>query len=265
MSNELNKIKSRKHAHDELRKIFSNATHSVVVHYSCESFFDTKDGKSPRITSIAVRNFETAQSTSFSIHQYAEIKKIVNSEIDANYEEIEKDMLDSYFEYMSTHQGLNWVHWNMRNINYGFSALEHRYKVLGGSPFVLDDTKKFDAARYMSKIYGRGYANDPKIMDLASLNNYDSTYLLSGAQEAESFKKGEYLKLHQSTLKKVDVLSYILEATSKGSLQTRASFWNIYGVHPKILIEIIREHWIFGLLTIAAVLYGILRMFGIVP
>lgn len=265
MSTELNRIQSRTHARDELKKLTVNASNSVVVHYSCESFFDTKDGKSPRITSIAVRNLDTAQSTSFSIHQYAEIEGIDNGDIDDNYEKIEKNMLHEYFEYMRTHQGLTWVHWNMRNINYGFAALEHRYKVLGGEPFVLEDAKKFDTACYMSCIYGRGYAENPRIMDLSDLNHFNKSYLLSGAKEAESFKKNEYLKLHQSTLSKVDVISHIIDLAASGSLKTRASFCDANGVHPKIIIEFIREHWIFGVLTIAAVLYAIARMLGITP
>jgi len=265
MSTELNRIQSRKHARDQLKKLVANAANSVVVHYSCESFFNTKDGRSPRITSIAVRNLESAQSTSFSIHQYAEISNIENVCIGANYESIEKEMLQEFFEYMRTHQGLTWVHWNMRNINYGFAALEHRCKVLGGAPFVLDDAKKVDAARYVNDIYGRKYAHNPKIIDLTELNGFNDTHLLSGAQEAEAFEKDEYLKLHQSTLRKVDILSYTVDLAANGSLKTRASFWSVYGVHPKILVELIREHWFFGALTIAAVVYAIARLLGLAP
>ncbi|HUF19319.1 MAG TPA: hypothetical protein VMP00_01065, partial [Burkholderiales bacterium] len=45
---------------------------ALVIHYSCESFYDKTDGKTPRITFIAVRNLRSGQTDSFSIHQMAE-------------------------------------------------------------------------------------------------------------------------------------------------------------------------------------------------
>lgn len=265
MSTELNRINTRKHSRERLKKLVTNAENVVIVHYSCESFFNTKNGRSPRITSIATRNLSSAQSKSFSIHQMAEIERLDNSLIDSNYENLEKKLLHGFFEYMKTHQGVTWVHWNMRNINYGFAALEHRYKVLGGDPFILEDGKKIDVARIMSSVYGRGYAKNPKLVDLTALNKFDKTYLLSGAEEAHSFEKGEYLKLHQSTLAKVDIIAYIIELAASGGLKTRASLWQIYGVHPKVVVELVKEHWFFGIASIVAVGYAILRMFGIAP
>ncbi len=42
---------------------------------------------------------------------------------------------------MKQHKAYFWVHWNMRDINYGFPGLEHRFRILGGEPYVLDDSK----------------------------------------------------------------------------------------------------------------------------
>jgi hypothetical protein len=148
---------------------------------------------------------------------------VENSKIEEKYEEIEKVMLDNFFEFVRTHQGLIYVHWNMRNINYGFSALEHRYKVLGGEPHILEDEKKVDASRLMYNIYGRGYTNRGALVDLTDLNHFNNTYFLSGADEAEAFTNGEYLKLHQSTLAKVDIIAYIVGLAATGSLNTRSS------------------------------------------
>lgn len=47
-------------------------------------------------------------------------------EIDARYDEFEKNMLDEYFDFIKSRHGFTFVHWNMRNINYGFQAIEHR-------------------------------------------------------------------------------------------------------------------------------------------
>ena len=56
---------------------------------------------------------------------------------------------------------MKYMHWNMRDINYGFPAIEHRYRVLGGNPVIIDDDKKLDLARLLIDIYGVGYAGHP--------------------------------------------------------------------------------------------------------
>ncbi len=106
--------------------------YTIVIHYSCESFYDRADGSSPRITSIAVYNIGSGQTNSFSIHQKAEIKKYSRNDIEKHYEELEKLMLDDFYDFVKLHEKYNWLHWNMRDINYGFQAIAHRYKVLGG-------------------------------------------------------------------------------------------------------------------------------------
>ena len=70
---------------------------TIVIHYSCESFYDITDGRTPRITSIAVYNFESAQTDSFSLHKIAERKHINLSEIEDKYDQLEKQMLTEFF------------------------------------------------------------------------------------------------------------------------------------------------------------------------
>src|SRR5208337_484692 len=103
-------------------QLFSQSNNCWIVHYSCESFYERSDGNSPRITSIAVRNLATAQTQSFSIHQAAERKGIALKDIPNQYDELEKLMLGEYFEHLRQHQGMNYLHWKMRDINYGFAA-----------------------------------------------------------------------------------------------------------------------------------------------
>ena len=130
----------------------------MIIHYSCESFYDIKDGHTPRITSIAVYAYATAQTDSFSIHKVAEKSHIQISDIELHYDELEKKMLDEFFAYAKEHSNFFWIHWNMRDINYGFKAIEHRYSVLGGIPYNIPDEKKIDLARQLINCYGVGYA-----------------------------------------------------------------------------------------------------------
>jgi hypothetical protein len=144
-----------------LEKLLSAPENCWIVHYSCESFYDRADGSSPGVTSIAVRNVASAQTESFSIHQIAERKQVSFAQIIEKYDELEKIMLREYFEFLKRNSGLSFIHWNMRNSQYGFSAIEHRMRVLGGNPFVLDSDRKFDLPRILTEIYGHKYADDP--------------------------------------------------------------------------------------------------------
>ena len=82
--------------------------------------FDRPDGATPRITSIAVRNFASGQTESFSIHKVAELKHIPIVDIPGHYDSLEKEMLDEFSQYLQSNDHCIWVHWNMRDINYGF-------------------------------------------------------------------------------------------------------------------------------------------------
>lgn len=135
----------QKDAKSELNRIWQHPENVNVIHYSCESFYDRTDGSSPRITSIAIRNLKTAQTVSFSIHQYGELEGLNPADLESRYNELEKKMLTGFFEFAQRNGSALWLHWNMRDVNYGFHALEHRLRVLGGNPsFIIQDDKKHD-------------------------------------------------------------------------------------------------------------------------
>ena len=151
--------------------MFATAPHVWIAHYSCESFYDRPQGRSPRITSIALRRLDNAQTVSFSIHRVAERAGVQFAEIEANYDGLERHMLDAFFDHVRHHRGFTYAHWNMRDINYGFAAIEHRYRVLGGDPAVIPDDSKVDLARVMIDIYGKGYAGHPRLETLMAQNH----------------------------------------------------------------------------------------------
>jgi len=210
MSSELHRIKKRKKTLKLMDELMENAKTTLVIHYSCESFYDKTDGKTPRITTIAVRNLDSAQTDSFSIHQLAEEKKLPFDDIDNNYDLLEKEMLDRYFEHVSRNQHFYWVHWNMRDVNYGFAAIEHRYRVLGGTPILIPEDRKFDLSRALVDLYGIGYIGHPRLGKIIEKNKISDKDMLSGADEAKAFEEKEFVKLHQSTLRKVDILSNLV-------------------------------------------------------
>ena len=149
MSTILRRINRHKKGKHTIAELNDSPSHVLIIHYSCESFYDIKDGKTPRITSIAVRYLKSAQTKSFSIHKVAERNRVSIGDITNHYDQLESEMLREFFEFVYEHKDYRWIHWNMRDINYGFEAIENRFRVLGGAPTTIIDEKKFDIARIL--------------------------------------------------------------------------------------------------------------------
>lgn len=245
-------------------RLLNTAQTALVIHYSCESFYDKTDGKTPRITSIAVRNLQSGQTESFSIHHIAEERNIPFDEIDRQYDALERAMLDRYFEFVNTRQHYSWIHWNMRDANYGFAAIEHRYRVLDGQPIQIAEDRKFDLARALIDFYAVTYASHPRLENIMKKNKITARDFLTGAEEAQAFAAKEYVKLHQSTLRKVDILANLFERASNHTLKTHSSWWEQHGFKPAVLAEFAKEHWLVTLLIVGGgVLTFVVRTFDL--
>ena len=270
MGRELQRLRRRKNILAKIGKISERAEHTLVIHYSCESFYDRGDGRSPRITSIAVRNLASGQTNSFSIHQIAEENNVVLDKISDQYDDLERKMLDSFFDFVRVHSSFTWLHWNMRDVNYGFSAIEHRYRVLGGNPVQVNEEHKFDLSRALVTVYGIGYIGHPRLETLIKKNKITDKDFLSGNEEASAFEDRQFVKLHQSTLRKVDTLANIFERSANDSLKTNSSWWEQRGYTLTALVELITKHWLVtlllavgGLLTLAVRTFDLYeRFFG---
>ena len=254
------KIQRRKNAQRILIMLMDNPEHVIVIHYSCESFYDRPDGTSPRITSIAVRNLASGQSTSFSIHQKGEIKGFRLDEIEQNYNNLERDMLDSFYNYVRDHANYTWLHWNMRNIDYGFQAIAHRYSVLGGESIEVSESKRVNLSSLLVDVYGSDYIGHQRLPNIAIKNNITHTDFLSGADEAAAFENREYVKLHRSTLRKVEVLARLVKLAEEGSLKTNAKWMDIYGLHPRAIAEWLQDSWVAILVGFVAALASIISL-----
>ena len=266
MNKNQRKLEKRKKALKSLIKLVSNPEHVLIIHYSCEGFEKIPEFESQRIISIAIRNMASGQTTSFSIHQIAELKNIPYDAIDQRYNELEKLMLDEYFVFVGKHEGYKWLHWNMRNSNFGFAALEHRHKVLGGSPIQIQDSLRNDLSRLLTAIYGRSYIGHPRLMNITKKNNISKLGLLSGEEEAKMFDAKEYLKVYRSTIAKVGLISYIAQLAADGDLKTNTKLIDIYGLSFLAAMEVIKEHWIISLISliaaIATILFLVLEYFN---
>jgi len=200
----------------------------LAIHYSCQSLGDGNEGLSPRITSIAVLHMASSSMHSFSIHLVAEIQKVSRELISEHYDNLEKQMLIEFYSFVKAHQECSWLHWNMTNINYGFEAIAHRYKVLTGQAAPqIADSKRFNLSSLILAFYGSNCVDNPKMVSLMLLNGGRSRDLLTGIEEVEAFKNMEYIKLHKSTMCKVYWFQIMYQKLkAKKIITSRTNLWN---------------------------------------
>ena len=108
-------------------------------------------------------------------------------------------------------------------------------------------------------LYGIGYIGHPRMQKLVRKNKIINLDFLTGAEEAEAFTNKEYVKLHLSTLRKVDIIANILKRTHDHKIQTNIKWWQKISFTPKIIIEVAREHWLWSLIVIVAAILGIVN------
>jgi len=257
----LTRIDIRNNVRKKVSDLVKDRDSVIIVHYSCESFNKIEDGRSARITSIAVRNLGSGQTKSFSIHLAAEEKKISFDLIQAKYDELEQEILSSFSRYVETNKNYKWLHWNMRDSNYGFPHLMHRGKILGVQIPEIHEKNLFDLAVINIEMFGPNYAQHPRLINLMKKNNISDLNMLSGAEEAKAFVSKEYVKLHLSTLRKVDVISNILMRNAEGKLMTESSWLDIYGSNLGGFIEKLKDSWMVFLLGLAGGVSSIIGLY----
>lgn len=228
----MSKIMDYIDASNTLKEIDADKENYLIIHYSCESFYG-EDTSSKKVTSIAIRKLNDAQTELFSIVRSAEELGIPSKDIEVKYNDIEKKMLDSYFNLVENNSNKTWIHWNMRDSFYGFKAIEHRYKVLGGKPIKIADNRKIDLSRLLIKKYGKGFIGHPRLEKIIEKNDISRKDFLTGTEEALAYENREYNKLTRSTAKKVDIFENILKLTLDNNLRNLASKKEIYGTNIK--------------------------------
>ena len=201
-----------------------------VVHYACQSIRSSdKQGTdlqgSPRVGSIAVRNVDSGQTLSFSIHQELELAGIPPRAAAQYMDRLERAMLDRFFNFLRVDKGMRFVHWHMRDLTFGFTALEHRHTRLGGTPYVIADHQRHDLAILTAEIYGTDYLPRPLLKSLAERNGISRAGFLEGAAEPDAFDRGLYFAVLQSTQCKVTIIADVCRRIHDNTLATDASKW----------------------------------------
>lgn len=254
------RLKERREAFQMLIKLANANGKILVIHYSCESFYG-KQGITPRVTSIAVLNRENNESKIFSMHLSAQIlnKDIMNVD-EKEYNLIEKEMLEEFSKFVLNHNNYYWIHWNMRSASYGFQAISNRNRILGGNEIVVSDTNKIDLSNLFGKLYTFSFEKDKpngQMLNLASRNNISLRDALPGKDEADAFEKKEFLKLHMSTMRKVEIIDRLFMEYEKNNLKHNARLKEIYGLTIPGIFHLVKESPILiGIWSIAVFIIG---------
>ena len=244
------RLKQRKEGLKELERCLERKDNTLIIHYSCESFVNLH-GRSPRITSISIRNLQTGQTISFSIHIQAQINQLDFDNLsDRDYDKLEFDMLDEFYKFAKERLKFKWIHWNMRDTNFGFEAISNRFRILKGTPLEIEIENRFDLPRILTKVYTYDYEDHGKhgkLLTLCERNGISCRDALSGKSEAEAFENKNYLALHKSTLNKISIIESILEKTDNDSLKVKVNNVIIYGLTISGIREIISNNWILNI------------------
>lgn len=256
--------KLRQRALQVLDTIFAERNTVRSIHYSCESFYKENKRTSFRVTAIGVYSFKSNQSEGFSIANTAEILKIPELDIESRFEEVERRLLEEFYSLVKKRDTDIWVHWNMRDTYYGFSALEHRARVLGIDPVPIEDSKKIDLSKVILDLEGPDYIRGPRLQALLEKNDLLPRDFLSGEDEAKAFDEHEYVKLHSSTLSKVRAIWKVAAWAASGELCTETSWLVRHGRRPKDIGWAFADHWasaplsiLFGLVGVASLAIAI--------
>jgi hypothetical protein len=212
-------------AKQRVAQLFAQPSTVYVVHYACQSFRTPDSQGSPRVAAIAVRNLDSGQTISFSIHQELELAGVPVRAAVQYMDRLERAMLDRYFAFLSHDKGMRFVHWNMRDLTFGFTALEHRYARLGGNPYILHEHQRCDLAIVTADVYGTEYLPRPHLKSLAQKNGISLAGFLEGAEEPDAFDRGLYFAVLQSTQCKVTIVADCCHRLHDNTLVTNASKW----------------------------------------
>ncbi|MGR9457067.1 hypothetical protein ACU8V1_13960 [Rhizobium leguminosarum] len=211
-----------------LKELKAHPENFYIIHYSCQNLNDDNEGLSPRITSIAVSHFSTEQTVSFSTHSVAEEMHISRGNVRERFDDIERELLKSFYSFVRDRRDKYWVHWNMRNLTYGFEHLEHRYRALGGQDAtIIPVERRLNLNDLIADRFGSGYAKHPKLSSLMELNGGIHRHVLTGADEVQAFQNNEFIRMHGSTLAKVGFFHSVIRKLLSGNLRTASRGYGI--------------------------------------
>ena len=214
-------IKERRLATSNLKKLTEDPSKVLFIHYSQSNTFDDDDDYgniSPIITSIVVKSLNGQIDQQFAIHFEADKADIPIDEIQYSYRDLELRILKAFNDFVKRHRECNWIHWDMKNIHFGFEAIKHRHEKIFGDLKNYNEipiNNKKNLRDIIEGMYGESFVNGPdtlKTLLTCNSGNIDNNTYLGSNVESTEFEHKNFTNVIKSVDLKVD---FIKNATKK--------------------------------------------------
>jgi hypothetical protein len=131
----------------------TDKSNTIIIHYGCSDF------KSPKheIYWIGAVYYIDGEKKYFFL----------------NGEE-EEELIRKFVEFIASMHSKTFVHWSMNKPNFGFMAIQNRYKEITGYDLNLTPKNQIDLSEYLKEKYGVDYVSRDKgrLNNLAELNRF---------------------------------------------------------------------------------------------
>jgi len=203
----------------ELQAHYRRSDDLIAIHYGCENLYAAVDHPAA-VSCVAFCRVERADAGSFSVVDFAHQSA-------ANAPEIA--VLTEYFDFVRQNAGAAILHWNMSKADYGFSALEARYRFLTGEepPYGVPRDRTYDLDDLIANEYGPDYAPHPRLVSLAALNSLSRHHALGGREEADKFESGDHGSVRRSIDEKARWIAMLGVRFLDGQLKTARSVGSV--------------------------------------
>lgn len=254
--------KDRKIAVANLKKLTEDPNKVLFVHYSQSNTFDDDYSTiSPIITSIVIKSLDGQIDQQFAIHLEADKADIPIDEIQYSYRDLELRILKSFNDFTKRHAGCNWIHWDMKNIHFGFEAIKHRYEKIFGDLkdyIEIPINNKKNLRDIVEGMYGDNFVDGPdtlKSLFICNSKNIDNNLYLSTGIESTEFERKNF----DNVLKSVDLKVDFIKKATKKLIQRTLSVSNKNGY--AIFVDIVNHPivtfvgWIVGIIGLILAIF----------
>ena len=214
-------IKNRKQARNRLKELLKDSSKVLIIHYSHAQYpdDDIDDTISPLITAIVIRSLDDQINEHFSIYYEADKAGIIKEEISDSLRELELQVLKSFNRFVKRHAEYIWIHWEMKNIHFGFPAIKHRFdKLFYGTKESLHEIpshKNVNLYSVLENMYGSEFVelsdSLASIIKLNSISKVLPSDYLNVDYEGVEFEKQNYSVILKSLDCKVGSIRSFLQ------------------------------------------------------
>lgn len=256
-------VKNRRFAKNRLKEAIKDPAKVLICHYSHSQFPDDEsdDSISPLVTVIVVRSLDDNINEHFTIHHEADRGGVLKEQIPDSHRELELQVLKSFNRFLKRHEEYTWVHWQMKDIQFGFPVIKHRFEKLyhgmNESFHEIPRSKNINLYSLLENMYGSQFSklgSDDSLGSIIEKNNGKTHVLptdyLTLDQEGREFEKQNY----RSVLKSVECkVSWVRDFLAVYNQNKRVK---VYKRNTYAILTDTVSHPIFSLIGFIATLLG---------